>query len=587
MRGTRVGRGRVATDVSVDHNGHKAKQIRGISRVLGTILAIAVSLASAATAVAQPAGVQPGAIERQYDENAPLKPTDKITIPSVDKPKAWGEAQSIKFVLKSVNIDGNTAIPDSELSRPFEPLLGKEVSFTQVFSAAEEVTRIYDAAGYAVSLAYVPAQEIRDGALLVRIVEGYVGEVKFSDPNAARNGPLNAYSQKLKASKPLTSAVLERYLLLANDLPGVRVKSMFERMPGGDPGAMRLLMQIDRKTVDATLDINNRGSKAIGPIRESVNVSINGVLGYDERISIFGVGALDGNELAYIGASIGMPVGGQGTVIAIEAARSETDPGTDALTAIDYEGEGWTGSANVTYPFLRSLDENLYLTGGVLYKSLKSRMLSTDNSHDRLTAIALGIDYDVVDHRGHFWHAVSTLFVGLPVLDATEEGDPLGSRMGASGEFVRLEASVSRFVQVSSNTSFYAELAGQIADGPLLVSEQCGYGGAHFGRAFDPFEITGDHCIKGRAEFRLDLASPLAALQLYAMGDFGVMIKSGSLLPGESRSENGESVGFGVRARAHKFLSGFAEVAVPLDRGVSFENGSRDPRFFFGLSASY
>ena len=65
------------------------------------------------------------------------------------------------------------------------------------------------------------------------------------------------------------------------------------------------------------------------------------------------------------------------------------------------------------------------------------------------------------------------------------------------------------------------------------------------------------------------------------------MIKSGTLLPLEERVETGESVGLGVRIRASDYVSGYAEVMKPLDRGVALENGSKDPRFFFGLSANY
>jgi len=106
--------------------------------------------------------------------------------------------------------------------------------------------------------------------------------------------------------------------------------------------------------------------------------------------------------------------------------------------------------------------------------------------------------------------------------------------------------------------------------------------------------VTGDHCVKGRAEFRFDfpmrsgaLRSVIDNVQFYVLGDFGVMIKAGTLLPGEQRVETAESVGLGVRFRADRYFSGFAEVVHPIGRGIAFENGSKEARFFFGIAADY
>lgn len=537
------------------------------------------------------ATVQPGVIEREHNEGRPPKPTADISIPSVDAPRAWEDAQSIRFVLNRVEIDGNMAIGDAELMVAFESLIGREVSVGEIFAAAETVTRMYGDAGYALSMAYVPAQEVRDGIIVVRVVEGYITEVSFRDSQELRDDRWAEYAERLQASRPLKTQVLEQTLLLASDLAGVKVKNVFERIPDAPPGAMRLVMNINRKQIDAHAEVNNRGSSAIGPIREFLNLNLNGMLGNEEQLSVFGVGALDGVELSYFGARITIPLNSYGTTLNIEASRSETDPGTPALSAVDYKGEGWTGSIGITHTYIRSLRENLYGSLGVAYKNLKSRLLATDNSHDKITAIAAGLDYDSRSSWGGLWRAVATLFVGV---DGTEKNDPLSSRAGASAKFARLEASVSHLVPITPYASFYAELNGQVASGPLLVSEQCGYGGGHIGRAFDPFEITGDHCIKGRAEFRFDipirsegLRSIVDGVQFYMLADFGVMVKAGTLLPLEERTESAESVGLGMRVRANEYLTGYAEVVRPLGRGVALENGSREARFFFGISADY
>lgn len=554
---------------------------------------MAVAALQAWPASAQPSSVQPGVVERERSEAPQPRHSSGVSIPSIDQPQAWQDAQGTRFVLNRVDIDGNNALGDDVLTAPFNELLGKEVTVAQVFAATQAITRLYDAAGYALSLAYVPVQEVTNGVLLVRVIEGYIGEVRLNDTQTTRSVRWDEYVEKLKASRPLKSADLERYLLLISDLAGVRVTNFFERMTGGDPGAMRLVMTVERKAIGAHLEINNRGSKAIGPVREFMNLDLNGLLGADERLSLFAVTALDDNELGYFGGRLDMPLDSEGTVFSVEAARSETRPGTAALSSIAYEADGWTGSATFTHAFIRSLRENLYGSIGGVYKNLKSRILAASYSHDKLTAVAVTADYDSRAHWGGIWRIVATLFVGLDVFDATKEGDPLSSRADASGKFARLEASASHLVSLSPHASFFAEVAGQVADGPLLASEQCGYGGGYIGRAFDPFEVTGDHCVKGRAEFRFDfplgedVRSVLSNVQFYALADFGVMIKAGTLLPTEERVETAESIGIGLRFKARDYLSGYVEAVHPLGRGVALDNGSRDSRVFFGLSADY
>ena len=79
----------------------------------------------------------------------------------------------------------------------------------------------------------------------------------------------------------------------------------------------------------------------------------------------------------------------------------------------------------------------------------------------------------------------------------------------------------------------------------------------------------------------------LSAAQIYGLADFGYVLKSGDLLIGEKRSEAGASLGIGMRVKAFDYMSGLVEVAQPIGHGVEFENDSRDPRVFFGVSLDY
>ena len=87
-------------------------------------------------------------------------------------------------------------------------------------------------------------------------------------------------------------------------------------------------------------------------------------------------------------------------------------------------------------------------------------------------------------------------------------------------DFTKIETTVSRTQPLPANFSLFVAGYGQYAFTPLLVSEQCGYGGRFFGRAFDPSQMLGDHCWAALGELRYDIATPwkqLTRLQAYVL----------------------------------------------------------------------
>lgn len=593
MGGSRAGR-----NVAAWFSGELVHRSRGKTHatVWGIVALGLAALSLPIPALAQSVPGEAGRIEREFEDKAkPPKPSSTITVPGLERQGPPPDAEKIRFVLSSVDIDGNTVLSDAQLAQPFASLIGQEVSLAQMFAASNEITRMYVRAGYALSLAFVPAQEVKGGVVRIRVIEGYIGDVEFQDENAFHSKLWGGFARRLMASRPLRTKDLERYLLLANDLAGVEVKSVFERMDG-DPGATKLVMSIQRKMFDGAIELNNRGSEAIGPFRVQAQAALNNAIGAEERLALFGVRVPDGEELAYLAGRIDVPLTSDGLAFGLDISRSHSKVGTPTMVLIDYQTDGWVGGFEFTYPWIRSRAQNLYLSLGVTYKDLTSDILTLPFTHDTMTMIVAGAQYDTRDKWGGLIQAEASLHVGLDVFDATQSDDLFASRPGASGEFLRLDGYVSRLQSLERWPwlQLYGELAAQVADGSLLVSEQCGYGGGHIGRAFDPFEISGDHCIKGLAEVRYDLtmdgwANTWAVnfVQFYGLADFGWVIKSGDLIPPDTRSQSGASLGLGMRWRALDHVSGSVEVVQPIGLGVAFEDGEQNARVFFGLALDY
>ena len=101
---------------------------------------------------------------------------------------------------------------------------------------------------------------------------------------------------------------------------------------------------------------------------------------------------------------------------------------------------------------------------------------------------------------------------GIQGLGSTTNDNPLASRLVGRVDYDKIEATAARTQPLFDRFSAYVSLYGQYAGTPLLVPEQCGFGGRYFGRAFDPSQLLGDSCFEAVGELRYDLADHTAAL---------------------------------------------------------------------------
>jgi hemolysin activation/secretion protein len=125
----------------------------------------------------------------------------------------------------------------------------------------------------------------------------------------------------------------------------------------------------------------------------------------------------------------------------------------------------------------------------------------------------------------------------------------------------------SRTQPLPANFSLFLAGYAQYAFTPLLVSEQCGYGGRFFGRAFDPSQMLGDHCWAVLSELRYEIATPwkqVTRLQAYTYADHGQVYFINPAV-GTPKTNHGTSAGLGVRGAWEDTYTADISVAKALD----------------------
>jgi hemolysin activation/secretion protein len=519
----------------------------------GRLLAVLAMLFLPVTAVAQviPPSAQPGRERERFIE--PQAPAARpggatITLPSTVAPPG---AEGIRLTVSRVVITGATVYSDADLAPLYADLLGGEVSLAAIYDLARRITVKYGAAGYVLSRAIVPPQNFgRHGAVVrIQVVEGYIDNVVWPERLTRYRDFFTEYANRIVADRPANIRTLERYLLLANDLPGLKFATTLKPSPI-HPNASTLIVEVTEKPIDAMARIDNRGSIARGPWQYLGSATLNNTVARaHEAFTVTYAGTFQVEELQFLAASYRQVLNSEGLTAFINASHGFGRPGTEVLRAIDYRTRSSVMEGGFSYPIIRTREKNLTVTGLGYLTNDDSYAAGDFLTHDRLRGFRLKADGDWADsflgiNQGNF-----TFSQGIQGLGSTANGNPLASTNAGRVDFSKIEGTLSRAQPLFWNFSVFVAGYAQYAFTPLLVSEQCSYGGRFFGRAFDPSQLIGDHCWEVLGELRFDIPHGIKHLtraQLYAYADHGHIYNIDPAV-GTPKQAHGTSAGAGVR----------------------------------------
>ena len=525
----------------------------------------------------------PSTIERRLEETRPKAPERAPRSPTVPEAEPEVSREEVRrFVLSAVVIEGATAIDRADLAPLYEEFLAESIASDEAALIAERITQAYREAGYVLSRAVVPPQQVRGGILRIRVIEGYISRVEF---NGAEGQKLDVYAERLSRVRPVTLAALERYVLLIDDLNGLDVQdSAVSRLDA--EGAYLLTLTVEYDAVDAYMYSDNRGTPEVGRLQTWASVGANSILGRGERLQL-GVFTVpdDPDELKYGEVQYHQPVGGEGTQLSTTVSGSRIDAGGD-LAAQNTESSSARVVARLTHPIMRRRDHSLWAAATFDVLNVEEDRFGRSNFDDRLRVLRARMTYRRRHHQGTTSLTLEAS-QGLDVLNASEEGSSRLSRFDGESTFTKVHVRLQRTQGLGPKSGLQIAATGQKSADPLLSAEEFALGGSQFGRAFDFFELSGEDGVAGSLELRFGEQvrhTVLRSYQMYAFLDAGTVWNRNA--PDRLESQSLSSVGAGIRVNLAHGQRATLEVAQPLLRDVD-TTGERDPRAFFTLSMSF
>lgn len=551
--------------------------------VLFLLFVLAALLTRTVNAQVIPPGELPGRERQRFavppaPQAQPSGPV--VTLPSTVAPKG---AEKLFLRVRGVKITGSTVYSPAELKALYANLIGHRVSLASLYALAQKITVKYGNDGYVLSRAIVPPQQLNPKGAFVRIdvVEGYIDEVEWPKELSRYRDFFTDYAARIAAQRPINIRTIERYLLLANDLPGLKFTTSL-RPSKHAKGAATLVVSVVQKHVDANAHIDNRGTPARGPFEYFGSATVNNLLGLHEAWTFTYAGVVPLKELNYAALGYRQVLTSEGLTFFADGSDAWGTPGTLQLQQLLYRTLGPYGDIGLSYPVIRSRETNLALAGLFYGSDNESDVLDAPFNDDRLRGFRAKVDSDFADSFQGIDQISVTVSKGIQGLGSTENDNPLASRLVGRVDFDKIEVTASHTQPLFARFSVFASVYGQYAGTPLLVPEQCGFGGRYFGRAYDPSELIGDSCIEGVGELRYDVlplpSQLLQTVQLYTFSDFGQLYSRDASM-GTPAVQKAVSAGGGIR------LGWLSHVDADLSIAKAIEGPRNDTRFFFILTA--
>ncbi|WP_339711401.1 ShlB/FhaC/HecB family hemolysin secretion/activation protein [uncultured Sphingosinicella sp.] len=441
-----------------------------------------------------------------------------LVVPRTGAPTPIAGGASVQ--VQSLRVTGQTQFSESELvsASGFSP--GAALTFSQLRELAARIMEHYHARGYILAQAYLPEQDVQDGAVTITVMEGRYGKVVLNNSARLADRVPARLLDGLAAEDLVANAALERRLLLLSDIPGVRVKATLA--PGEALGTSDLLVDVaPGPKLSGNLEADNAGNRYTGTYRFGGTLNVNNPAGIGDLLSLRLL-ASDGG-LAYGRVSYQAPVGA--VTLGAAYAHLRYSLGRE-FNALDGSGTADIFSGYASYPLIRSRRANLYALAGVDYKMLRDRIdLFATDSDKRITAGTLGLSGDVRDSiGGSNVFSVGWTMGHLKIRSPAERfADAANAR--SAGGFNKLQASFARAQQVAGPFSLYGAVRGQYAFDNLDSSEKMGLGGAYGVRAYPEGEAFGDIGYLATAEARLLLGGQRGSLpgqfELFGFVDTG------------------------------------------------------------------
>lgn len=455
----------------------------------------------------------------------------------------------------------------------FAPLIGRHVGRKMSRELIDQITADIQAKyrqdGYVVPQVLTLDSDLLSSTPRIHIFEARISEV-------AIRGDAGPYLQTIMDHAALLdSNIIHKqrsltYFRRIEELPGLKLQAAFEPR-ANQPNRYTLVLNVSYDAVRTNVAVHNRGTEELGRTMVVARVTLNGVLGAEEAISLVGAASTDTDRYHYVGGSIEKRLGRVGTQLDVSSSRANFESNYSYATErarLELNGIGYDDGIWRIDPLAAVGGRNGagYGAANTLLSETNSRFLEAGFSARRLSS-------------GGTTYLWSTFTRGIDALGASS-----WSLYGAPAELEFSKADIE-LLHVHSLAPLWRmrfDLDAQWSRDDLPTGERFTFGGARLGRAFDPAALIGDSgaALSIQLERQQRWKHPwFRGGKLYVQADYGYAEQH------RAASDEAASMSLGLSTL---IASAFAslELSHPLIRPEAATDSS-DLRAFFLMQVSF
>ena len=479
-------------------------------------------------------------------------------------------------------------------------------TINQIQAIADEVTRFYGERGLLFAQAIVPAQEVKDGVVNLRVLEGSLEDVRVEGNSVYKTKVIQSPFQRLRGY-PVTQTSIERALLDVQDFPGLTVFGTFTQ--GDELGNTDLIVRVQEEDrFEFTPSIDNYGSEFTGEYRALLDFRFNNLFGVADEANAYVLQTFEPDNGTYGGLSFKFPFGRN--AIGIGASTNQFDVG-ELAALTDLGVTGTVDQADIYWDYSFANGRFFGASGrlGVAAKDATTEIPNIVGSgkvklaQDKLAVASLSFDIFSASRKGRgFILASLGADIGMPdtLGSMDSDGDGLSSRIGGDGEraggsFEKFKFSFQHLRPLGENNRMLLRVDGQWTDDMLVALEQFSIGGPLNVRAYTVAEALADTGASATLEWIINAPGfadkptkgnrtwgEIFQVSLYADYAYGELNN-----PRIAEEETVDYSGFGLGLQFNvpgKFYGRF-DVASPI--GSREATNDRDPQYYFRMSYTF
>jgi hemolysin activation/secretion protein len=465
--------------------------------------AILSALAPAGVTWAQQAPVVPdsGSILQQLKPAKPPTPASSATGLTIEQPNGSQAPAGDSFGVTRIEIKGNTRFDAQVLHALIADAEGKSLNLAQLSAVADRITEYYHSHHYPLARAILPAQTIKDGVLVIQVLEAKYGKVTLHNQSRVTDSLLLSTLSPLQVGEVIEQTEMDHVLLLMSDVPKIEVHALIK--PGETVGTSDLdVTTLPGPRWSALASIDDYGNKYTGRTRGGGTVTLVDPFAHGDYLSLAGLSS--GEDLNYGRLSYETTLNGMGTRLGGAFSGLHYKLG-DGLESLDGHGTAEVASLWAKHPLVRSPNADLYLQVQydrlTLHDDLDGSAIQTHRHLDNGSASLTGDARD-----GLLAGAVSTANLTATYGRVNFEDAAAQSADAATaktqGSFSKWNLNLARQQQFSAADGVYLSFAGQWTSDNLDSSQKMIAGGPYTVRAYDLGVLSGDTGELGTVEFQ-------------------------------------------------------------------------------------